>query len=93
MARVVISPAAVEDLDALIHANSLAATTQERIQRSLGPLAEFPLLGAELGRHWQGLRFIPGPWRWLIIVYAYDKERDEVAIVTFQDGRSASWGS
>jgi plasmid stabilization system protein ParE len=93
VARVVVAPTAIEDLSALIDANSLAATTQERIQRSLRPLGEFPLLGAELGRHWLGLRFIPGPWRWLIIVYAYDQERDEVAIVTFQDGRSASWGS
>jgi ParE toxin of type II toxin-antitoxin system, parDE len=93
VAGVVVCPAAVEDLAELIRANSLASTTQERIIRSLRPLAEFPLLGAELGNHWQGLRFVPGPWHWLIVVYAYDKERDEVAVVTFQDGRSASWGS
>jgi hypothetical protein len=93
VASVVVSPAAVEDLAELIRANSLGSTAQERIIRSLRPLAEFPLLGAELGNHWQGLRFVAGPWRWLIVVYAYDKERDEVAVVTFQDGRSASWGS
>ena len=93
MAGVVVSPTAVEDLGELIRTNSLAPTTQERIIRSLRQLADFPLLGAELGKHWQGLRFVPGPWHWLIIVYAYDEERDEVAIVTFQDGRAASWGS
>ena len=28
------------------------------------------------------------PWRWMRIVYAYDREADTVAIATIQDGRA-----
>ncbi len=91
MARVVVSPTAVDDLATFIQSYSLPPDTRKRVKRSLRPLAEFPLLGAPLHGRWQEFRFILGPWRWLIVVYSYDEERDEVAIVTFQDGRSAAF--
>lgn len=57
--------------------------------RSLRPLAQFPLLGATLEGRWTRYRFLLGPWRWLVIVYRYDEEADEVAVVAIKDGRSA----
>lgn len=89
MARVV-APAAVEDLERLIRTHSLPADTRERVRRSLHPLERHPLLGAALGGRWEGFRFLLGPWRWMIVVYVFDKEDDRVAIVTFQDGRTSS---
>ncbi len=89
MTHVVVAPAAIADLDALIHSHSLPADTRERFKRSVLPLAEFPLLGAALPGRWNGYRFILGPWRWMIVVYVYDHGRDVVEIVTIQDGRSA----
>lgn len=35
-------------------------------------------------------RFVLGPWRWMLIVYAYDEVEDTVAVVTIQDGRSST---
>ncbi len=89
MARVVVAPAAIADLDALIHSHSLPVDTRERLKRSVRVLAEFPLLGGALAGRWDGFRFILGPWRWMIVVYAYDQDQDVVEIVTIQDGRSA----
>jgi len=89
VARVVVAPAALDDLAALIHSHSLPANTLDRIIRTLRPLSDHPQLGAPLEGRWQGFRFILGPWRWMIAVYAYDEETDRVSIVTIQDGRSA----
>jgi hypothetical protein len=90
VARVVIAPAAVADLERLILTHSLPAETGLRVRRSIEPLAQFPLLGAMLGGRWGAYRFILGPWRWLLIVYAYDAETDLVAVLTVQDARSSS---
>jgi plasmid stabilization system protein ParE len=86
---VVVSPTARRNLGELIESHALPDNTRERVRRSIEPLARFPLLGAPLEERWSGLRFILGPWRWMIIVYAYDEQADEVAVVTIQDGRSA----
>ena len=90
MATVVVTPAALEDLERLIRTHSLAAHTRDRVRRSLRPLARFPRLGAELGGRWQGFRFVLGPWRWMIVVYVVDEAADLVAVVTIQDGRTSS---
>ena len=90
MARVELAAAAAEDLDRLILTHSLPANTKARVQRTLRPLARFPLLGAELGGRWENLRFVLGPWRWLVIVYAYLEDEDRVVVVTIQDGRSST---
>jgi len=44
---------------------------------------------APLAGRWRDYRFILGPWRWMVIVYAYDAGTDIVAILTVQDGRTS----
>ena len=89
MARVVVTEAA-RSLAELIDSHSLPADTTARVRRSLMPLARFPRLGPALGPGMPELRFLLGPWRWLVIVYAYREVDDLVAVLAFEDGRSAS---
>ena len=89
MARVELSPAALEDLDRLIYSHSLPTDTKERVRHRLRPLERFPLLGAALSGRWSGFRFVLGPWRWMVIVYAYFEDEDRVVVVTIQDGRAS----
>jgi hypothetical protein len=90
VARVLVSPAAIDDLGRMIVTHSLPSDTRARVRRSIEPLARFPLLGAPLDGRWSRYRFILGPWRWMLIVYAYDAETDAVAIATIQDGRTSA---
>ena len=90
MARVEIARAALEDLERLIGVLTLPADTRRRVKGSLVPLERFPRLGPELMGRWQGLRFILGPWRWMLIVYEYVEAEDRVVILTIQDARSSS---
>ena len=89
MAAVIVTPTALRNLERLIETHSLPADTRERFRRSLQSLMEFPLLGASLHGRWTPFRFVLGPWRWMIVVYAYEPDRDRVLIVTIQDARSA----
>jgi hypothetical protein len=89
LARVALSAVAVEDLDRLIVTHSLPGDTRARVRHSLRVLRRFPLLGAELPGAWSPLRFVLGPWRWLLIVYSYEEEHDLVVVVTIQDARSS----
>lgn len=89
MATVELTVGAVEDLDGLIVMLSLPADTRGRVRRGLRALERLPRLGPELQGRWVGLRFLLGPWRWMIIVYRYDEEVDRVVVLTFQDARSA----
>jgi plasmid stabilization system protein ParE len=84
-----LAAAAVEDLETLIRTHSLPPDTRERVVRTLRPLASFPNIGPPLAGHWDGFRFVLGPWRWLILVYIYVEEDDRVVVVTIQDGRSS----
>lgn len=88
MTRVVVVPAAAEDLARLIVTHSLPADTNERVKRSLRPLSDFPLLGAQLEGRWDEFRFILGPWRWMLILYTFDREQDLISVVGIQDGRA-----
>jgi plasmid stabilization system protein ParE len=90
VAQVALAAAATEDLERLILTHSLPADTRERVKRTLRPLERFPLMGAELGGRWQDFRFVLGPWRWMVIVYAYIEDEDRVVVVTIQDGRSST---
>lgn len=90
MARVGLARAAVEDLDRLIAVLSLPSDTRHRVRRSLTPLAEFPRLGPELTGRWTGMRFLLGPWRWMLLVYEYDQDADRVTVLTVQDARSST---
>jgi hypothetical protein len=90
LARVTVSSAAVEDLDRLIVTHSLPRDTRARVRRSLRALERFPRMGPELRSGWSPFRFVLGPWRWLLVVYAYDEDSDLVVVVTMQDARSSS---
>ena len=90
MARVELARAAVEDLGRLIAVLSLPTTTRHRVRRSLAPLAELPRLGPELTGRWSGMRFLLGPWRWMLLVYEYDEDADRVTVLTVQDARSST---
>ncbi len=89
MAQVEVARGASEDLDRLIKTLSLSRDTPDRVKRSLQPLARFPRLGPELTGRWAGFRFILGPWRWLLIVYAFLEEDERVVVVNMQDARSS----
>lgn len=90
MVRVEIARSAVEDLERLVAILSLPADTRDRVRASIAPLAQFPLLGQELSGRWRGVRFLLGPWRWMLIVYDYDERADRVVVLTIQDARSSS---
>jgi hypothetical protein len=90
VARVELTARAIERLDRLILTHSLPADTYARVYRSLSPLERFPEIGRKVTGRWSRLRFILGPWRWLLIVYVYDEERELVSILTIQDARSTT---
>lgn len=90
MARVELALAAVEDLEILIRTHSLPADTGARVARSLRPLQRYPLMGPALSGRWEGLRFLLGPWRWMLLVYVFLEDEDRVVVVTVQDGRSSA---
>ncbi|MFA9269167.1 MAG: type II toxin-antitoxin system RelE/ParE family toxin [Baekduiaceae bacterium] len=89
MPSVELAHAAVEDLDDLIRTHSLPGDTRTRVARSLRSLGEFPQMGSELSGRWSGMRFVLGPWRWMLHVYVVLEEEDRVVAVTIQDARSA----
>lgn len=90
MTRIEVSRAAVEDIARLRFTHSLPSDTNERIRNSLRALEQFPRLGIALeGTEWEGLRFLLGSWRWMVIVYEILDEGERVVIVTVQDGRSS----
>jgi len=88
--RVELSLTAIERLDRMIVTHSLPADTQARVQRSLRVVERFPLIGRQLEGPWRDLRFIVGPWRWLLIVYAYEEPADRVLVVSIQDARKST---
>lgn len=90
MARVVVTHAAARDLRELIRTHRLPANTIERVKRSIRPVADFPEFGAELGGEFAPLRFVLGPWRWMIVIYRFDPEGDLVAILAIVDGRTST---
>jgi plasmid stabilization system protein ParE len=90
LARVLVAPAAAADLTRIIATHSLPVGTRARVRRSIEPLVRFPLLGGPLEGRWRGYRFVLGPWRWMLIVYAYQAETDVVAIATIQAGRTST---
>jgi hypothetical protein len=88
VAKVVVAPTAVGDLDLLIRELTLPGDTRSRVRTRLSQLAEFPESGEELTGRWAGFRYILGPWRWMLIVFAFDESADQVNVVTIQDSRA-----
>lgn len=89
MARVVVAPRAWDDLGTLINALNLPRNTRARVKKRLRPLGVLPEQGSELVGRWKGFRFVLGPWQWMLIIYAYDEDADQVNVVTIEDARSA----
>jgi plasmid stabilization system protein ParE len=90
VAQVELARAAVAELEELVRTHSLAPDTRQRVRDVLEPLQRFPRLGAELTGRWEGFRFILGPWRWMLLVYVFDEDRDRVVVVTVQDARTST---
>jgi plasmid stabilization system protein ParE len=90
LSEVRLSSDAVKDLERMIITHSLPPDTRERVRRSLRPLEQFPRIGRQLEGRWKPLRFILGPWRWMLILYSYEEPDDLVLVVAFPDARSSS---
>ena len=91
MPRIVVAPAAADSLARLIVTHSLPSDAKERFRRSIASLAEFPLLGRALeGGGYDGLRFVLGPWRWLVVVYEHQADADAVYVLAVEDARSST---
>lgn len=92
MAALEWSEQALAGLDSLVHSHSLPADTRDRVEESARPLERFPRLGPELRTLAGGaeLRFLIGPWPWLVIVYLYVETENRVVLVSVEDGRAAT---
>lgn len=90
MSEVRLSVDAARGLDRMIITHSLPPDTRERVRRSLRSLEQFPRIGRQLEGRWKALRFILGPWRWMLILYSYEEHDDLVLVVAFQDARSSA---
>ena len=89
MATVVVTPRAARDIDDAIGQLGLPPDTRSRVARSLRLLQQFPLAGRALEGRWVPMRFIVGPWPWMILVYIYDDGEDRVSLVAMYDARSS----
>jgi hypothetical protein len=90
VAEIRLSVAAIEQLERMILTHSLPSDSKDRVKRSLRLVEQFPYAGRELDGRWRPIRFILGPWRWLLILYVYDELEDVVQVLTIQDARSFS---
>lgn len=90
MAQVIVTPRARRDVDEAIPALNLPDDTWTRIVRSLRVLETCPLAGPELAGRWAPVRFVLGPWSWMILPYRYEESSDLVYVVAMHDGRSAT---
>jgi plasmid stabilization system protein ParE len=82
---------ALSGLDRLVLSHSLPADTRERIEASARPLDRFPRLGPELHTLPDGaeLRFLIGPWPWLVVIYVHIERENRIVLVSVEDGRAA----
>jgi hypothetical protein len=90
LAEVRLSTVAVEDLDRLIVTHSLPPHTKDRVKRSLRVLEQVPNIGRQLDGCWHPMRFVLGPWRWMLIVYSFEESSNLVLVLTVQDARSSA---
>jgi plasmid stabilization system protein ParE len=86
---VVVTPRAARDIDDAIGSLGLPANTWRRVARSLRLLQQFPRAGRALQGRWAPMRFVLGPWPWMILIYVYDEDADRVSIVAMYDARSS----
>ncbi len=74
----------------MIITHSLPADTKARVKRSLRVRERFPRIGPQLDGRWHPMRFILGPWRWMLVIYNYEEASDLVVVLTIQDARSST---
>ncbi len=90
MPRLEWSEQALSGLDRLVLTHRLPTDTRERVEASAQPLERFPRIGPEIRTLADGsLRFLVGPWPWLLIIYLYLEADERVVIVSVEDGRAA----
>ena len=90
MARVILTPRALEDLRDLRQGLGLPPDVLDRVRRSLATLERFPLAGRALEGRWAPARFLVGPWPWMLLVHVHDEADDAVYVVAVHDARSSS---
>ncbi len=90
MTRVIVTPQAQRDVDEAISALGLPDETWVRIARSSRALETFPLAGPVLAGRWSPIRFVLGPWSWMILLYRYDESSERIYVVAMHDARSAT---
>jgi plasmid stabilization system protein ParE len=92
LTRLEWSEQAIASLDQVILSHSLPSDTRARIEHSAQVLKRFPRFGPELSTLADGaeLRFLVGPWPWLLIVYLYIADENRAVVVSIEDGRAAS---
>lgn len=88
MAQIFITTEARSDIDAAASTLGLPPSHWNRIAHSLRVLETFPLAGPRLKGRWAPLRFVLGPWPWMVLLYRYDKSADRVFVVAMHDARS-----
>jgi len=90
LARLIVTPRAERDVEEAITNLNLPVDTWARIGRSLRLLEDFPLAGRALEGGWSAVRFLLGPWPWMILLYVYDERSERVFLVSAHDARSAT---
>lgn len=90
MPSVRLSDEALACLARLAVTHELPVDTAVRVARSLEPLARFPNMGRGLGGRYDGLRFVRGPWRWMLLLYEFAENEDVVVVDSIQDARTAT---
>jgi hypothetical protein len=92
LVRLEWSNQALVALDQLVLSHSLPSDTRDRVEASARPLERFPRFGPEIQTLSDGgeLRFLIGPWPWLVIVYLYLESQQRVVVVSAEDGRAAT---
>lgn len=92
MARLEWSESALSGLETLVLSHHLPRDSRARVEESARPLARFPRFGPAIRTLAEGeeLRFLVGPWPWLLIVYLYSEPEDRVVVVSIEDGRAAT---
>ena len=90
MAKIAVTPRARRDVTEAIANLGLPGDTWARIARSLRLLETFPLAGRALEGRWKPMRFVLGPWPWMILLYLYEEPADTVHLVAVHDARAAT---
>lgn len=90
--EVVVTETAAAHLLTLIKVLSLPTDTSERVRASLARLSEFSTVGVLLPEPYAAheLRFILGPWRWMLIVYQVIEANNQVIVVAIEDARMST---